>query len=280
MDNAIGVLTSAKSFIVLYGAGASASAGVATFRHSAEQPEEGQPSANTALLKDRSNWDWKQALGTSETQTSNWLKWVASQQAFLETKTPTKFHFWLNLEKYGKIREIFTMNVDDLERKAGLIPEYNYYPLHGSFFNLICLTCQIHQKELQEKDKEFLNQGQFPPCIACAMNRKDPRTRSRRTMGMRPGILLYHDNPSTYIHDRVKKVRDHYKGKRKVDVFLVVGTSIPNEVHHLKATLADLIGCAKKSVYADISPSPNLNLFDYTVQISSDELALHLQDSS
>ncbi|KAK6495737.1 hypothetical protein TWF481_002784 [Arthrobotrys musiformis] len=128
-EKALNVLATAKSFIVLYGAGVSASAGIATFRKDSEQPGTQLTAQPGARTKDRSNWYWKYALGENEVQTSAWLQWVAAQQTFLETIRPTRFHLWLNLEKYGRVREIFTMNVDDLEQKAGLIPEYNYYPV-------------------------------------------------------------------------------------------------------------------------------------------------------
>ncbi|KAK6495738.1 hypothetical protein TWF481_002785 [Arthrobotrys musiformis] len=68
------------------------------------------------------------------------------------------------------------------------------------------------------------------------MERKDPRTRERRIRGLRPGIVLYHDplfQDDDYITESVTKVQNLYKGKSKVDVFLVVGTSLSKEVHRV-----------------------------------------------
>src|SRR5438067_6909611 len=53
-------------------------------------------------------------------------------------RTPTKFHRWMNLEKYGKIKEIDSMNVGGLETKAGLIHGTHHVAVSNvNFRNLV-----------------------------------------------------------------------------------------------------------------------------------------------
>src|SRR5436190_13758933 len=67
-----------------------------------------------------------------------------------------------------------------------------------------------------------------------------------------------------------------YKGNGRVDVLLVIGTSLPIKVNHLKATLEDLKLCAKYSIYVDANPKINIIGFDAVLKITADDLASEL----
>ncbi|EGX47277.1 hypothetical protein AOL_s00091g21 [Orbilia oligospora ATCC 24927] len=105
-----------KSLILLYGAGVSVAAGIEPFeRHNDTES--------------RRKWDWNIAFGAGPAEENEWLEWAASEQRRLFQCEPTKFHRWLNLEKSGRIKSIFSMNMDGLEIKSGLIPNVHYYPV-------------------------------------------------------------------------------------------------------------------------------------------------------
>ncbi|KAF3077822.1 hypothetical protein TWF102_004624 [Orbilia oligospora] len=93
-------------------------------------------------------------------------------------------------------------------------------------------------------------------------------------MGSRPNILLYGDQDRqdmTDIYTAVTDVERKYKGRNKVDLFLVVGTSIPPQVYHLKTTIPHLKALAKCSIYVDPAPK-RINGFDYVLEMTADDL--------
>ncbi|KAF3924471.1 hypothetical protein ABW20_dc0110707 [Dactylellina cionopaga] len=226
-----------------------------------------------------SKWDWKSALGTSESSTAEWLKWAANQRKDAVQRQPTKFHRWLNLEKSERIKEIFTMNVDGLESKYGLIPGVNIRQLHGSFTEVICRVTRSHRREMTENDERFLDTGSFPPCLDCEIlnsgNNLRTGMRERRNQGMRPHILLYNDqdlNGMPDIYTALTETQRKYKGRDKVDLLLIVGTSLPPEVYHLKTTISRLKKCAKFTVYVDPAPKRTRD-FDQILEMTADDLA-------
>ncbi|KAF3210424.1 hypothetical protein TWF106_010720 [Orbilia oligospora] len=266
-DEGLQNLTQAGSIILLYGAGVSVSAGFEPFR---------KQGARTQV--DMSKWDWALALGSGEIAAANWLKWAANQHKEAMERVPTKFHRWLNLEKSNRIKEIFSMNVDGLETQAGLIPGIHYYPLHGSFIEMICRLSK-HRREVTENDERFMHAGRFPPCVDCEIaNSRYSNSRSglreKQNMGSRPNVLLYGDQDRqdmTDIYTAVTDVERKYKGRNKVDLFLVVGTSIPPQVYHLKTTIPHLKALAKCSIYVDPAPK-RIHGFDYVLEMTADDL--------
>lgn len=75
---------------------------------------------------------------------------------------PTKFHLLMKLmEDKGKLKRVYTQNIDTLERVAGISGEY-IVEAHGSFAENHCIKC--HAKYDGEKYKKAVFKQEQPRC--------------------------------------------------------------------------------------------------------------------
>ncbi|KAF3090681.1 NAD-dependent histone deacetylase sir2 [Orbilia oligospora] len=254
-------IVQAKSLILFYGAGVSTAAGV-------EPVRKGDDTESSR------KWDWNIALGPGSTGPEEWLKWAASQQRESFKWQPTKFHRWLNLEKSGRIKAIFSMNLDGLEIKSGLIP--NPIAPHGReatqtqgyWRQMICRSSKKrhHRRPATKHDEQILSNGICPPCLNCEIETPE----EARAKVMRPGILLDNDQElSIDMFPILSTLRNRYKDGREVDMLLVIGTSIS---HSSQNTVAQLKKLARHAIYVDPSPT-RTDIFDDVLKMTADELA-------
>lgn len=77
---------------------------------------------------------------------------------------PSKTHNFLRLlEKMGKIKRIYTQNIDGLERSAGC---ESVVQCHGSVDSMRCLKCK-KKDTLEYCKKDFVERNSVPYCRFC-----------------------------------------------------------------------------------------------------------------
>jgi NAD-dependent histone deacetylase SIR2 len=244
VDDVVTLIQGANNIIVLTGAGISTSLGIPDFR-----------SKDTGLYTKIGH------LGLSDPQE------VFNIELFREDPTifysiakdlivdlgkfsPTHAFIHLLQEK-GKLLTNYSQNIDNIEAKAGILPE-KLIQCHGSFATASCVKC--HFQVPGDAIEEDIKAGRIPTCKRCiqtlrasqdpaAMKRKRSKNgtekkRAKRFDGsddsssdedytiaaagvMKPDITFFgEDLPDTFSDRLTKHDRD------KVDLVIVIGTSL------------------------------------------------------
>jgi NAD-dependent deacetylase sirtuin 2 len=118
---------------------------------------------------------------------------------------PTKSHFFLHLlEKKRRLRRIYTQNIDDLEKLAGVSEEV-LIQAHGTFSSGRCVACS--RPHSRDYFRPVIRRGDVPRCKSCA--------------GLvKPDVVFFgEDLPERYRENQ----RDDF---RNVDLLIVMGTSL------------------------------------------------------
>lgn len=119
---------------------------------------------------------------------------------------PTFTHIFLsNLVKYGKIRRIYTQNIDCLEEKAG-IPKDKIVYCHGNYKTASCCKC----------NKKY--------DINTILNNFDLKEYTYCDCGgiIKPDIILFGEKLKDEFFDKVNEDLD----TNKCDLMLIIGTSL------------------------------------------------------
>lgn len=115
---------------------------------------------------------------------------------------------------------IYTQNIDGLEKKAGVKKKIIY--LHGNLDKLICTYCSYLLEYTREINEELrkIKTIECPKCIERRKEKENAQKRPTPVGRLLPNIVLYGDQINTL--PIAKKV---FQGK-DVEVLLVIGTSL------------------------------------------------------
>lgn len=157
-DDVAGLIVSSRSIIAAVGAGISVSCGIPDFRSekiglytSGRHVEDGIPSAE--LFFDFEYFQLDPA------------PFYRVAKSLIEIDPlPSKTHDFLSwLEKLGKIRRIYTQNIDGLEHAAGC---RNVVQCHGTMETLHCMKCK-KKETLANCKQDIIDLNSVPHCRVC-----------------------------------------------------------------------------------------------------------------
>ena len=133
---------------------------------------------------------------------------------------PTKTHEMLaELHRLQLLRRIYTQNVDNLERAAGL-PDHLVIRMHGHFETAKCMVCEARSDHSAVED--FIMNGTMPTCSQPGCNGV-----------VKPDIVLYGEELPAEYRQQVKGDFSLCKG------LLVIGTSLAaNPAHRLVSSVS------------------------------------------
>lgn len=213
-------INSNKKLFVLTGAGISTESGIPDYR------SEGVGLYATSTKRPV---QIKHFMESSKARQSYWARNYVGWPRFSSFKPNISHTTLAEWEKRGKIHCIVTQNVDRLHHKAG---SCKVHELHGTAFNVICMTCNhmvarhTYQSKLRETNqhmsavsleirpdgdveltKEEVNNFQVPPCEQCGGI-------------MKPDIVFFGDNVP---RSRVNKIQQELA---TCDGLLVLGSSL------------------------------------------------------
>lgn len=141
---------------------------------------------------------------------------------------PSFSHFFLSqLQKAGILLRIYTLNVDDLEKVAGIYDEKIIY-LNGTLKSSHCSNLQCRTKYDSNFVKTELQDNQIPKCLNCG----NPVIPDIKFVDER----IHYDHMKSFIRDA-----------NVCDLLIVVGTSLSC------ASTSDLICKASKDVCSSIA---------------------------
>lgn len=215
----VDTISLSKNITVILGAGVSVSAGIPDFRSSdglytkieSKYPgllKKGQHLFDASVLHSHSN---------SQAMRSAYFMFMAELKQMCMNARPTKTHNFLKwLYDCGKLRRIYSQNIDGLEEKSGLIPKITSkkntikkqsadksisepltISLHGTLDSLSCTICSYQESFTQHSHIATFLKGDILDCPLCKdrlQKRKDQGKRSLSTGILTPSILLYNDH--------------------------------------------------------------------------------------
>ncbi|KAI5192059.1 NAD+-dependent protein deacetylase SIR2 [Nematocida minor] len=193
----------------------------------------------------------------------------------LSKTLPTPTHKMLShLQSKHKIN-IYTQNIDGLERKAGIKEGIHY--LHGNMDRLVCTHCLHSTPYTLEHNKKLIKGVQCPSCTERRAKREAEQKRKCPVGSMMPDIVLYggpHDTTETA--ESVQREKD-------TSLLIVMGTSL--KVYGVRNLLRTLARTVKKNegirVYVGIEPPPKpLQVyFDYWIEGKCDAFSDSLMET-
>ncbi|KAK3383503.1 DHS-like NAD/FAD-binding domain-containing protein [Lasiosphaeria ovina] len=206
----------ARRIVVMTGAGISTAAGIPDFR----SPETGLY-ANLAAL----NLPEPEAVFDLDFFKKNPKPfYVLAKDLYPGTFHPTVSHVFISLlASKGLLAQLFTQNIDCLERTAG-IPGELIVEAHGSFASQRCIDCKTPFPD--DKMREHVARAEVPRCIRSEADGDD------RCDGLvKPDIVFFHEALPSLFYER--------RGLTETaDLALVLGTSL--SVHPF-AGLPDMV---------------------------------------
>ncbi|GAA5904801.1 uncharacterized protein JCM6883_003911 [Sporobolomyces salmoneus] len=258
-----------KKAVLLIGAGCSTSAGIPDFRSKdvgLYSTSSSSPAASTSTLKGPAMFS--SSVYSSPETTAQHLEFLTAFKDSLESITsnpPTPTHgFMTTLKKHGKLRRVYTQNIDDLEGKAGLRPveiegvklhnsgresgkvdvkgkgkaklEGDYVQLHGSIHRVRCSACDyvaewtdsVEEDQLEGVGQVFRG-GEVASCPQCSNRAAIRALHGKRSLPsrsfLRPAITLYGENSPAALSIGSLSVSDLTLGGGP-DLMLVMGTSL------------------------------------------------------
>ena len=130
--------------------------------------------------------------------------YVLAKELYPGKYHPTISHVFIALlSEKGLLHQLFTQNIDCLERRAG-VPEQLIVEAHGSFATQRCVDCSIEYPD--DKMKEYVEKGEVPRCGDCE--------------GLvKPDIVFFGEALPQVFRDR-----QHYPDA--ADLALIMGTSL------------------------------------------------------
>lgn len=233
VDLAASIQESSK-IVVLAGAGCSVASGIPCFR-----------GPNGLLnVKTRNLFHWN---NSSLEEVQNWtLELGCLYFDEIRNKSPNNFHLLLrDLDRQKKLCHIFTMNIDDLERKAGLKEKITH--LHGRISKLRCLSCsKIRGFSIQHVG--MIKKGQR---IYCSCFSKRKRQGKKKPIFV-SDVVCYNDPRHNPVSDGVV---EHIK-ELTPDLFIIAGCSLDPMVKGSIDLVKILTKKSKKTVFLNIQEPP------------------------
>ncbi|PSN61405.1 NAD-dependent deacetylase sirtuin-2 [Corynespora cassiicola Philippines] len=188
----------ARNIVVMTGAGISTSAGIPDFR----SPDTGLY-ANLARL----DLPYAEAVFDIGYFRKNPLPfYTLAQELYPGKYRPTITHSFINLlNKKGLLMQLFTQNIDCLEREAG-VPDELIIEAHGSFARQSCIECKTpYPEDLMHK---AINEKSVPHCLQKDCNGL-----------VKPEIVFFGEQlPAAFFDNRHKP--------QEADLCIVMGTSL------------------------------------------------------
>ncbi|AMD21121.1 HEL160Cp [Eremothecium sinecaudum] len=223
-----------KKIIVVTGAGISVAAGIPDFRSSEglfSTLKGGNVSSGKQLF------DYNHVY-SSEDFSMEFNKMVVDMHKKSQDLEPTGFHRLLNqIAEEGRIKRIYTQNIDGLENKLSDISSTRTSPktipntiqLHGSIHHMCCNKCHKvfdMNPDLFKCNEEDHRGSIIPSCPECEEFETVRQIAGKRLQGvgkLRPYIVLYNE-----LHPMGEMIGDIVMKdlKAKCDCLLIVGTSL------------------------------------------------------
>ncbi|KAK3396025.1 DHS-like NAD/FAD-binding domain-containing protein [Sordaria brevicollis] len=186
----------ARKVVVLTGAGISTAAGIPDFR----SPETGLY-ANLAALDLEEPEDVFSLPFFKENPKPFY---VLAKDLYPGKFHPTISHVFISLlATKGLLYQLFTQNIDCLERAAGVPPSL-IVEAHGSFASQRCIDCKTTYPD--DKMREHVSRAEVPHCEKC-------------NGLVKPDIVFFHENLPSLFFDRRHMAEE-------ADLVLVLGTSL------------------------------------------------------
>lgn len=209
IQRACEIIKNAKNIILLNGAGLSVAAGIPDFRSSdglynqldlASLP--GITDSQLQKLKSDKQWVFHRDMFKENPM----VYYTIREQFFKNKYDPTFSHRTMNkLVESGKVRKIFTQNIDGLLRKSGISPE-TIVEVHGTFASARCNECGA-TADMKQYEADLKSEKLPPKCPKCG----GPQ---------RPDIVLFGEGlPQRYANEV-------YKDCENADLLIITGTSL------------------------------------------------------
>ncbi|KAA6354382.1 MAG: putative NAD-dependent protein deacetylase sir-2, partial [Streblomastix strix] len=139
---------------------------------------------------------------------------------------PSISHFFLNaLDQSNKILNIFTQNIDDLERRAGV---RHVLQCHGTMGLANCMRCK-EQIVIEDIEQE-INSGQPAYCKKCTQSTHSDDQEQKHTMDESTSIPIYKPSVVFFgeeIPQEFYQIRDSIIDK--CDLLVVLGNSLKSK---------------------------------------------------
>ena len=176
----------------LLGAGVSVSGGIPDFRS-----HNGLYDVKVGTVKGKDMFD--AALFKSEHTTRLFYNFVLDLKTMVNKATITKTHeFIKELGDMKKLMRVYTQNIDDLDKRAGLLVgdelSDNVIQLHGELETVYCTFCKISIEFCTKVQKRFSELDiTCPSCQDRNEIRKAAGKRLHTVGALRPNIVLYNE---------------------------------------------------------------------------------------
>ncbi|VBB79989.1 NAD-dependent histone deacetylase Pasir2 [Podospora comata] len=171
VDDAVALLKEKKNIIVLTGAGISTSLGIPDFR-----------SAGTGLYSKLAHLglnDPQEVFDLSVFRQDPTIFYSVAKDILPSEDRYTPTHQFIRmLQERGKLLTNYTQNIDNLESKAGILPE-KLVQCHGSFATASCVKCG--EKVVGDSIFAEIKAGKIPRCRKCPSGQSRSQSRKRKT---------------------------------------------------------------------------------------------------
>lgn len=192
IQQAAGLLRSARYVVALTGAGISTPSGIPDFR---------SPGTGEWARVDPMD---VVSLTTFRHRPERFYAWLRPLATKMVAAAPNPAHLALaELEKVGILHAILTQNIDGLHQKAG---SQAIFELHGTLNSLTCPNCR-RSFNSAEFYPAYIERNILPRCTTC------------RTI-LKPDIVFYEENLPA------KPWKIAIEQAEQADVFLILGTSL------------------------------------------------------
>lgn len=196
----------AENIVVLTGAGLSTSAGIPDFR---------TPGTGLYANLERLNLPYAEAVfDISYFQNNPDPFYILAHELYPGKYTPTISHAFIALlAEKGKLRKLFTQNIDCLERQAG-VPGHLIIEAHGSFATQRCIECLAEYPE--GLMKEAIEASRVPHCS----DHSRPGKPDEGCDGLvKPDIVFFGESLPEEFHENINL-------PAVADLVLIIGTSL------------------------------------------------------
>lgn len=203
------IISKSKNILLLNGAGLSVAAGIPDFRSSdglynqldlASLP--GMTPAQLEKLKSDKQWVFHADMFKQNPM----VYFTIREKFFTKEFQPTFSHYVMaKLVESGKVRKIYTQNIDGLLRKTG-ISEEKIVEVHGTLATARCNVCGA-KANMKQYNSDLKAQNLPPTCPICG----GPQ---------RPDTVFFGESLPTRYHEEVLEDCKH------CDLLIVTGTSL------------------------------------------------------
>lgn len=192
IQQAAGLVRSAKMIVAFTGAGISTPSGIPDFRSDDSSLwEKSDPMEVASIYGFRKNpqafFDWVRPLAKTT----------------LDAQPNPAHHALVQLEKLGKLQSVITQNIDMLHTRAG---NTEVYELHGHMRELTCIHC-FAKYEADAIIQEVIIMGNIPHCPKCQGI-------------LKPDVILFGEQLP------YKQVQLANDAARKCDLMIIIGSSL------------------------------------------------------